>query len=138
MKKIVSLILVISVLLICLSSCVNAEVMPLTCEELIAAYEEAGYHTFHSEPADDGYEWNCYLKVWLDDEYDYAFFYFFDTEEVAEARAAERKYNILIYLFTVIYGDPTWLYTETYGCIEYEYSNSALIRPFQNLIKQKR
>ncbi len=120
-----------------LSACRREDVTAPTCEELIRAYEAAGYHVFHSDNVykEDGTDWECYVKVWLDDESEYAFFYFFETAEAAEARDAEREYHILIYLFSVIYGDPSWLYTETYGNIEYEYDDPKLIEPFKVLIR---
>ncbi len=123
----------ISVLAVGLVSCQGKPKTEPTCEELVRAYEDAGFTFFHSEDTDDVYDWDCYVKVWDGDENDYAFFYFFDSPEKAQARDKEREYNLLLYLFSVIYGDPSWLYTETLGSIEYEYSNSDLIKPFEEL-----
>ncbi len=136
MKKIISVILLISIFTVSMSSCKKKEVSAPTCDEVIAAYEEAGYHIYHIENENQGevYDELCYLKVWLDDEYDYVYFYFFENAEDAEAYAEIRQYNVFIYLFSVIYGDPSWLYTKTYDNIEYEYENSDLLKPFNKLI----
>ncbi len=134
MKRAISFLMIISILILALPSCTSKTVTAPTCDELITAYEDAGFSIFHSEDTEDASDWNCYVKVWDEDEYDYVFFYFFDTPEKAKARDDEREYNVLIYLFSVIYGNPQWLHTETYGNIEYEYSNSDLIKPFKELI----
>ncbi len=132
MKRLIALLLALS-LFFCLAACAPKQVTPPTCEELIAAYKEAGYHVFHVEDCDAPR--NCYVKIWQDDEYDYIYFEFFETAKDAEDHAAERQYNVVIYLFSVIFGDPHWLYTETCGNIEYEYSNKDLLKPFEDLIK---
>lgn len=125
---------VMTLLALCLlTACRSQKASAPTCEALMEAYQAAGYHVFHDEAGDFGGE--CCVKVWMDDENDYAFFYFFASDEAAEAYAKEREYNIFIYLFSVIYGDPAWLHTETYGNIEYEYENADLLGPFQNLTK---
>ncbi len=140
MKRIISVLVIISAILISVSSCSGKKVNAPTCEELIAAYEDAGYNVFHSdnEYKDDGNDYNCYVKIWLEDEYDYVFYYFFDTSEAAEKMDSEREYNVLVYMFSVIYGDPSWLHTETYGSIEYEYENKDLLKPFNELVKQSK
>ncbi len=132
MKRLFAVLLVVSMLT--LGACGSArKTTPPTCQVLIAAYEEAGYHVFHCETGD--YDWDCYVQIWKDDEYDAVYFHFFSTEEEAKAYDDEREYNILIYLFSVIYGDPQWLYTETCGNIEYEYTNEDLLEPFEKLIR---
>ncbi len=131
-KRIIALFVIVC-LLITMFSCESKVENAPSCEELIAAYENGGYHTFHSENVE--HPMTCSVKVWLDDEYDYAFFHFFGTAEDAKNYNAEREYNILLYLFSVIYGDPSWLYTETYGNVEYEYEDKETLKPFKNLIK---
>ncbi len=132
MEKITSVLALLLLVCMVLSGCQSKPERVPTCEELIAAYEAAGYHTFHVEETET--DWNCYVKVWDEDEYDYAYFHFFDSPETAQACDAEAEWNAVLYLFSVIYGDPSWLYTETCGNIEYEYCNKALIEPFKDLI----
>ncbi len=132
MKRITLALTCLPFLLASFASCAPKNEVAPTCKELIDAYEDAGFHVFHCEEVNAPK--TCYVKVWADDEYDYAFFYFFDSAEDAEAWDDEREYNVLIYLFSVIYGDPHWLFTETYGNIEYEYCNDDLMQPFYRLI----
>ncbi len=136
MKKIISLLLVFS-LLICLTACKKEEATPPTCEELIAAYEQAGYHVSHheNEYKDESTDEICYVKVWLEDVYECVYFYFYETAETAES--LELNYNIFVYMFSIIYGDPTWVWTDTYGNIGYEYEDGNMLKPFKELIKEK-
>ncbi len=109
----------------------TGEQREVTCEEVEAAYEEAGYEIFHNHPCNLGNE-ICYIDIEnAADEQIY--FYFYETAE--EAEADHREYNVLIWLFSVIYGDPTWVYTEVYQNILIEYTDKALYEPFAKLIK---
>ncbi len=138
MKKILALLLISSISIISLYSCQNDEVVAPTCDEVIAAYEAAGYKVSHvdqNEYKDESTDENCYIKVWLDDEYTCMYFYFYDSAEVAEAMDEQREFHILLYLFTIIYGDPTWVWSETYGNIQYEYEDPRMTKPFKELIK---
>ncbi len=134
MKRIAPFLLIPLLLTAGFSACKPKVIVAPTCADVIAAYETAGYLVFHQEDVSEPMK--CYVKVWLDgNEYtDYAEFRFFATAEEAEAYDEERNFNILIYLFTVIFGDPSWLYTETCGNIAYEYDNRDTIKPFQDLI----
>ncbi len=131
MKKLASIILTI-LLLSSLASC-SAESKSITCDEIIAAYEKAGYEVFHNEDGD--FDYDCYIKVESADGEDDIFFHHFATAEEAEKRGDEREYNILIWLFSVIYGDPMWVHTEVYGNYEIEYTDKTLYQPFKELTK---
>lgn len=106
----------------------------VTCSNVIAAYKEAGYEVFHKESTTEDWDWVCYVKATDLETDDYIFFYFFETHEEAVAYSEERQYNVLIWLFSVIYGDPSWLTTKVYNNIELEYDNGSLYEPFQDLI----
>ncbi len=132
-KRILILLAILSLALLGLSSCKSQPLRVPTCEELVAAYEAEGYHTWHHVEDGDASGWRCCVKVWGEDENDYAFFHFFDSAEAARAYDGERDYNLLIYAFSVIFGDWSWLHTKTCGNIEYEYVNAELIGPFEAL-----
>ncbi len=128
MGKIIICCLIIS-LLLCGCSPVFREV---TCEEIVAAYEEAGYEVSHHHPADLG-EILCYIAV-ENENGDDIYFDRYATAVEAQSVAETRQYNVLIWLFSVIYGDPTWVHTTTYGCYEIEYTSEELYEPFEELI----
>lgn len=130
-----SLMLVISILFASLASCSKGEIKEITPEDVVAAYENAGYEVWQSEEDDDSIEGERYTIRATHENGDYIFFHFFDSEENAEAYADTRWYNVLIWLFSVIYGEPSWLTTDTYGNIEIEYDDKTLYEPFKELIK---
>lgn len=136
MKKFILLIVTIF-LAITLSSCDNDNIVSekeITCEDIIDVYEEAGYEIFYKETTDQGYDWNCYVKCTTPDSNDYIFFYFFDTNEEAANYAEERKGNILLYFFSGLFGDSSWLKTKSYNNIAVEYDHNYLYEPFNSLI----
>ena len=136
MKKIV-LILILFISIIALASCDNDNIISekeVTCEDIIKVYEEAGYEIFHKETTTQDYSWNCYVRCTAPDSEDYIFFHIFETNEEAISYADERKGNILIYLFSWIYGDASWLKTKSYNNIEIEYDQNELYEPFKSLM----
>ena len=106
----------------------------ITCEEVIAAYENAGYEVWHSDNHSSTLNYVCCIQADDPETGEYISFHFFKTEEEAEAYADERQYHILIWMFSVIYGDPSWLTTKTYRNIEIEYDHSYLYKPFKGLL----
>ena len=136
MKKFILLIVTIF-LAITLSSCDNNNMVSdkeITCEDIINIYEEAGYEIFHKETTDQDYNWNCYVKCTVPDSDDYIFFYIFDTNEEADNYADERDWNILLYFFSELFGDSSWLKTKSYNNIAIEYDQSELYKPFESLM----
>ena len=112
----------------------------ITCEELISAYEEAGFGVFHRESGEDeNREYNCYVEI-TDYETDKtAYFHFHDTHEDAVAYFDEAPYaSIGVWLFSLIWGEPTWLRCKAYNQISIEYTSAKLYRPFKKLIREKR
>lgn len=133
--RLVSIILLAFLVFTTLASCKNKEIKEITPEEVIAAYDEAGYDVWHSEEDDDPIEGERYTVRATHENGDYIFFHFFDTAKNAEAYAEKREYNLLLWLFSAIYGEPHWLKTKTYGNIEIEYADKELYEPFKELIK---
>ena len=141
MKKLLALMLTILLLFLLsfsFTACGKSEPKEISCEDIIAAYESAGYYVVHGEhknEADNAHL--CYIKANLTEGSDSDYIYFitcFTEEEAQEARETD-KYNLLIWLYATISGEGRWLKTGTYGKIEYSYYNSELIKPFNELIK---
>lgn len=138
MKKILSIILLLT-FAISLTACGdNAEPKEITCEDIIKAYEDAGYYVTHGEHKDEAESSQlCYIKANLteDDGSDYIYFITCFTEEQAKEAEKTDKYNLAVWLYATVSGESRWLKTGTYGKIEYSYYNSKLIKPFYELIK---
>ena len=136
MKKFILLIIAIF-LVITLSSCDNDNIVSekeITCEDIIKVYEKAGYEIFHKETTDQDYDWNCYIKCTAPDSDDYISFYIFDTNEEASNYADGRDWNILLYFFSELFGDSSWLKTKSYNNIAIEYDQKELYKPFESLL----
>ena len=138
MKKILSIILLIS-FIVPLTACGNStEVKEISCDDIIKAYEDAGYYVTHGEHQDESEGSRlCYIKANLteDTDSDYIYFTICFTEEQAEEAHKIDKYNIIVWFYAAISGESRWLKTGTYGKIEYSYYNSKLIKPFKELTK---
>lgn len=138
MKKIISIILLLSFAL-SFTACGNSsEPKEISCEDIIKAYEDAGYFVAHGEHKDEAESSQlCYIKASLteDSNSDYIYFITCFTEEQAEEAAETDKYNLAVWLYATVSGESRWLKTGTYGKIEYSYYNSKLIKPFNELIK---
>ena len=138
MKKIISIILLLSFVLSLTACCNSTEPKEISCEEIIAAYEDAGYYVTHGEHKDEAEGSQlCYIKASLteDSDSDYIYFITCFTEEQAEEAAETDKYNLAVWLYATVSGESRWLKTGTYGKIEYSYYNPKLIKPFKELIK---
>lgn len=135
MKRILSLILLTALVLSLFAGCSGGIGRRVTCAEVIAAYEEAGYEVSHRDYPEREYGYLCEVTIEEEDG-DSIRFHFYETDEEAEAYAEERQWNALLWGFSVIYGDPTWLETKTHYNIEIEYDDDALIEPFRKLVKE--
>ena len=138
MKRIISIILLLSFVL-SLTACGNStETKEISCEDIIKAYEDAGYYVTHGAHKDE-FEGSrlCYIKANLTENSDSDYIYFITcfTEEQAEEAAKTDKYNLAVWFYATVSGESRWLKTGTYGKIEYSYYNPKLIKPFKDLIK---
>ncbi len=131
MKKLTAAVVCLC-LLLSMTGCGSGQKKTITCAEVIAAYEEAGYQVSHWDYPEKEYGYLCEVDIEEEDG-DSIRFHFFETAEEAEAYAQERQWNALLWLFSVIYSDPTWLETETYQNIEIEYDDDDLYKPFKKL-----
>lgn len=136
MKKTIA-IFFLFLLALSLVACSRSEQKEISCEDIIKAYEDAGYYVTHGEHKDeaDGSQL-CYIKANLteDPDSDYIYFITCFTEEQAKEAAERDEYNPVIWLYATAVGESRWLKTGTYGTIEYSYYNPELIKPFNELI----
>lgn len=136
MKRILLTFLLFS---LCLSftACGKSEPKEISCEDIVKAYEDAGYYVVHGEHKDESDSSQlCYIKASLNEDSDSDYIYFITcfTEEQAEEALEVDKYDPFIWFYASISGESRWLKTGTYGKIEYSYYNPELIKPFDDLI----
>ena len=106
-------------------------------EEIVAAYEDAGYNVWtdvYDEPLDFGEI--AYVQANHSDG-DYIYFSIFETPEQAKAFKKEYYHPGMMGLFSVIFGDPSWQRWEVYGCIVVQYDETEFAAPFERLLKSK-
>lgn len=136
--KKIFLALLIFVMAFSLFSCRDGgEVKEITCQDILKAYEDAGYYVIHSQHCgEEDYYCRCYLVVQFNEEdepSDHVYFTMYWTEEEAKDAAKTDDYNIAKWIFALIFGESRWLKAGTYGTIAYSYYNAEMIKPFEKL-----
>ena len=139
MKKIISMLLLLS-LCFSFAACGTSEVKEISCEDIIKAYEDAGYTVlYHGHENDTVYNdlgQYCAFEIRDpkdDDNYMYVHRYF--NEEDAKEASEEEKSNLILWLFFGIYGEWRWLHTGYYGDLTYSTFDKKMIKPLKELIK---
>ena len=133
--KPLSIILIALVLL--LAGCAPQYRTDITREEIVAAYEAAGYSVtsrVYDEKLDHGEI--AYIQADHPNG-DYIYFSIFETEKEAQAYKAEYYHPVVMSLFSVIYGQPSWPRWEVYGCIVVEYDQPEFFGVFEELVNTK-
>ena len=133
-KKSVCAALAVCLLVLCLSGCGEKEHKQITCEDVAAAYEAAGYAVFHKDTAAEE-DWVCCVSAEDEENDEHIYFYFFEDSKAAQNYAETRQWNVVLWLYSLAMFEPTWVSAKTYENIAYEYSDSAMIKPFQGLMK---
>ena len=138
MKKIIAILLLLF-LALSLTACGNSEPKEITCEEIIAAYDDAGYNVFHNHDDPVYYDLNqyCYIKISDPDdpENNYLYVTRYFTEEDAKAAAEDLEFNPVLWGFFCIFGEWRWLHTGYYGDLTYETFDKKMIKPLKELMK---
>ena len=139
MKKIISILLLLS-LLFSFASCGEFEPKEISCEDIIAAYKDAGYTVlYHGHENDENYHdlgISCSFEIRdpnNEDNYMYVNRYF--NEEDAKAANKEQQFNPILWLFFGVFGEWRWLHTGCYGDITYSTFDKKMIEPFKELTR---
>lgn len=102
----------------------------ISCADVISAYEEAGYEVWHNEYTEG--DFLCTVNAHSADG-DTIYFTFFASADEAEQYAEETQWNVLLWMYSLVNGDPIWVHTEAYDTIAIQYENADLYTPFQEL-----
>ncbi len=139
MKRWIAIFLLLS-LALSLSACSQSEPKEISCEEIIAAYKDAGYTVlYHGHETDESYHdlgmYCCFEIREPDNENNYMYVNRYFNEEDAKAASEERQFNVILWLFFGIFGEWRWLHVGCYGNIEYETFDWKMIKPLYELMK---
>ncbi len=134
MKKIVCCLLA-ATLLFCTTACTGNEKV-ITCDQVISAYEEAGYGVLHQTDPEYIFEEDCvcYVRAEHPDVEEYIYFYFFADHESAQAYAKEHDNYWAASLFSFFLWDPTWIRMDIHDNIVIEYTKYELYKPYRELL----
>ena len=91
MKRLIASILLLAMVLSMFAGCGKKEEREISCEEVIAAYEEAGYDVYHRDYPEKEYGYVCEVTIEEEDG-DSIRFHFYETNEQAQAEAEERPF----------------------------------------------
>ena len=138
MKKIMSILLLLS-LVFTFVACSKSEPKEISCEEMIAAYKDAGYTVlYHGHENDENYHdlgmYCCFEIRDPDNEDNYMYVNRYFNEEDAKAASEERQFHPILWLFFGIFGEWRWLHTGCYGDLTYETFDSKMIQPLRKLM----
>lgn len=104
----------------------------ITAEEIIKAYEDAGcivHQTDHTDDPEIGYYG---IEATKGEEFIYIHIY--ETKEQAEAATKGFKWNIVLWIYSLPFGEYRWLKSKTYENIHYEYFSREMAKPLQELM----
>lgn len=139
MKRLISLLLIFA-LALSLIACAPSEPKEISCEEIIEAYEAAGYSVlYHGHENDVIYnDLGQYCSFEIrdpDNEDNYMYVHRYFKEEDAKAAIEENSFNPVLWLFFGIFGEWRWLHQGYYGDITYESFDYEMLKPMKELIK---
>ena len=120
-----------------LSGCTAQTPRDVTPEEIVKAYQDAGYVVWsdmYDETLDEG-EIGYIQANHPDGEYIY--FAIFATEKEAQAYKEEYYHPLAMGLFSAIYGEPSLVRWEVHGNIVAEYDQPEFYEVLENLLKLK-
>ena len=139
MKKTLSILLLLS---LCFSfvACNNSEPREISCDEIIAAYKQAGYTVlYHGHENDLSYHdlgmYCCFEIRDPDNEDNYMYVSRYFSEEDAKAECDDRQFNPVLWLFFGVFGEWRWLHVRCYGDILYETFDYKMMRPLEKLFE---
>ena len=104
----------------------------ISCADVVSAYEETGYEVWHNEYTEG--DFLCTVNAENTDG-DIIYFTFFDSADEAEQYAKKGQWNVVLWMYSLVSGDPIWVHTEAYDTIAIQYENTDLYAPFQELKK---
>ena len=134
-KLTLPLLLSISPLIGCNSS-INKEYKDISHQNIVNIYNENNYVSFVSFKEEGVEEYNTFISCTSSSDDDkYIYFYIFDTKEEASKYSNNHKWNGLLFFFSTMFGNPTWITNTTYNNIAIEYSSNDAYTPFKDLIK---
>lgn len=119
-----------------LASCNVAEAKEVSCQELVAAYEAAGYEVDHGKHNAADFPYECSVRAYKNSD-DYIYFCFYWTEDAAKDAAGTDEYNLAKWIFALPFGEYRWLRSGVCGRMTYSCYDPKYMEPYEKLLKTK-
>ena len=132
----IKLAALLALLALLFASCVGTEAKEVTCGELVAAYEAAGYEVDHGNHNDEDFPYECSVRAHKSSD-DYVYFCFYWTEAAAKDAAETDEYNVVKWIFFLPFGEYRWLRSGVCGRMTYSCYDAELLEPYEKLLKTK-
>jgi hypothetical protein len=104
----------------------------ITPQDIITAYENAGCEVRVSDDRDNPEI--GYYAIQATKGKEFIYIYIYDSAEKAEAATKAQKWHIVLWIFTLPFGEYRWLKSKTYQNIHYEYFNREMAKPLKELM----
>ena len=138
MKRIVSVLLLLSIAF-SFSACTHIQ-KEVSCEDIIAAYENAGYtmgHHLHEDPVylEEGICCSLLFEDPDDPEKNYIYIERHNTTNGAYQAAEESEYNLVLWFISLVHGEGRWLRSEQFGTLHCTTFEKKMLKPLQSIVE---
>ena len=138
MQKPISILLLLS-LAVSFSACTRIQ-KEVSCEDMIAAYENAGYtlgHHLHEDPVylEDGI---CCSLMFQDPENpdnNYIYIERHTTANGAYQATKESEYNLVLWFVSLVHGEGRWLRSKQFGTLHCTTFERKMLKPLQSIVE---
>ena len=139
MKRVISVLLLLS-LTFSFFACTPHRRDEVSCENIMAAYEEAGYllgHHLHEDPVylEEGICCSLMFEDPDDPEKNYIYIERHTTTNGAYLATEEDEYNPILWFVSVLHGEGRWLRSKQFGKLHCTTFEKKMLKPLQSIIE---
>ena len=139
MKRVISVLLLLS-LTLSFFACTPHRSDEVSCEDIIAAYEAAGYtlgHHLHEDPVylEEGICCSLMFQDPQDPDKNYIYIDRYRTGRDARDATIKSKYHPILWFFSVLHGEGRWRRSERFGTLHYTTFEKKMLKPLQSIIE---
>ena len=138
MKRVISVLLLLSIAF-SFSACTPHRSEEITCEDIIAAYEDAGYtmgHHLHEDPVylEEGICCNLMFQDPENPDKNYIYIDRYHTGREAQDATIKSKYHPILWFFSVLHGEGRWRRSERFGTLHCTTYEKKMFEPLYNIV----
>ena len=139
MKRILSILLLLS-LTFSFFACTPHRSEEITCEDIIAAYENAGYtmeHHLHEDPVylEEGICCSLLFEDPENPDKNYIYIDRYRTGRDAQDATIKSKYHPILWFFSVLHGEGRWLRSKQFGILHCTTFDRKMLKPLQSIVE---